>query len=198
MQVKKIKLLRQIYICILYAMAQTRFFDDPARIAAALELQTQLGRYVLNTPGWGEDLPYLEDVQMRLQRWGANLDQNSLQIEDDLRGMNRPLVSKDAFVHVYEPMDKSMADAAGATFAARYRTENPTIDETRATHPAWVYRSVEDKRTFEVPPFLNPQAERATEIGFPWNIQTRILEKDAYETRSGASGVGAPQAPPRM
>lgn len=171
-------------------MAQTRFFDDDARIAAALELQTQCGRYMLNAPGPGEDLPFMEDAHCRLQRWGANLDRFSLEVENELHGMNRPAVTKDAFVHVFENMPRATANGIGSAFASRYPTARPYTDESRSTHPAWAYRSMDDTRTFACPPFLNPQAPQATELQFPAHIQTRILEKDAYEgAASGAAGA---------
>jgi hypothetical protein len=167
-------------------MAQTRFFDDPARIAANLELQTQAGRYMLNAPANGENMPYLEDVHTRLQHWGANLDARSLELENDLRGLYRPIISKDAFIHVYKNMPPEYSQRAGDIFAGRYQTEKPYTDESRASHPAWMYRSMDDKRTFDVPPPLNPQTREATEVSFQYNIQTRILEKDAFESRFGA------------
>lgn len=168
-------------------MASTRFYDDPARIAAFLELQTNAGRYALNVPGnaGGEYMPYQEDVHIRLQRWGANLDRNNLMIEDELRGMNRPLVPKDAFVHVYEKLPEAAIYDAGMKFAQKYPTANPTTDETRATHPAWMIREAKQSR-WETP-FINPQAN--VELRFNNNIQTRILEKDTYTSKRGESGI---------
>jgi hypothetical protein len=162
-------------------MASTRFFNDNARIAAYLELQTNAGRYALNVPGNGENLPYFEDVHMRLQRWGANLDKNAISIEDELRGMNRPLVRKDAFIHVYTNLTPTAAADAGMKFSQKYSTSTPFTDETRATHPAWEYREMEQPR-WETP-FINPQAN--TEIRFPNKLSTRILEKDAYRGFQG-------------
>ena len=51
------------------------------------------------------------------------------------------------------------------------------VNESRATHPAWMYRDLEQKR-WETP-FVNPQAN--VEKRFANNLQTRILEKDFYE-----------------
>jgi hypothetical protein len=160
-------------------MATTRFYDDPERIAAFLELQTNAGRYALNAPANGCQMPYQEDVHMRLQRWGANLDKNAILLENELRGMNRPVVPKDAFIHVYQNMPREYADAAGNAFAAKYPTATPRTDESRATCPAWMFRDAEQNR-WEAP-FLNPQAN--IERVFPHNIQTRILEKDMFETQ---------------
>ena len=54
-------------------MAFTRFHDDPIRIQKQLDESTFSGRYMLNTPGQGIDMPYHNETQMRLQRWGANI-----------------------------------------------------------------------------------------------------------------------------
>ena len=163
-------------------MACTRFFDDTARIGAALEMQTQCGRYMLNVPGNGEYMPYAEDVHTRLQKWGANLDRNKMYLEDELQGRTRGLVRKDAFIDaagkntVYQNMPASYAKHAGDAFAVKYPTAVPYTDESRTTHPAWSYRETTPDR-WEAP-FINPQAN--VEVRFPYNLQTRILEKDYY------------------
>jgi len=160
-------------------MACTRFFDDTARIGAALEMQTQCGRYMLNVPGNGEYMPYAEDVHTRLQKWGANLDRNKLYLEDELQGRNRMPVSKDAFIdargrnNVYQKIPD-----IGSAFSRKYPTTIPYTDESRATHPAWTYRELTPDR-WETP-FINPQAN--TELRFPNNLQTRIISKDEFQS----------------
>jgi hypothetical protein len=72
-------------------MAFSRFHDDPARIKQQLEQDTFPGRYQLNTPGPGDNLPFWEDPNIRLQRWGANLKTNTTDFESELRGMTRKL-----------------------------------------------------------------------------------------------------------
>ena len=42
-------------------MAFTRFHDDPHRIQKQLEESTYIGRYTLNTPAQGMNLPFNED-----------------------------------------------------------------------------------------------------------------------------------------
>ena len=44
---------------------------------------------MLDTPGPGMDLPFVEDPQLRLQKWGANLQTNTLNLESDLLGLSR-------------------------------------------------------------------------------------------------------------
>lgn len=157
-------------------MANTRFFDDYARIGANLELQTQSGRYMLNVPGNGINMAYNEDVHTRMQKWGANLDRNKIYLEDELMGRTKPLVSKDALVNVYENIPKSYIKYVGDAFKQKYPTQTPYTDESRVTHPAWTYREHNNNR-WETP-FINPQAN--IEIIFPYNLQTRILAKDNF------------------
>ena len=64
-------------------MSFTRFHDDPNRIKKQVNESSFAGRYALNTPGQGIDLPFSEDPQMRLQRWGANLRDNTVALESD-------------------------------------------------------------------------------------------------------------------
>ena len=52
----------------------------------------------------------------------------------------------------------------------------PFVEESRASHPAWMYRDLEHP-IWETP-ILNPQAN--LEKPFHDNIQTRTLEKDNY------------------
>jgi hypothetical protein len=55
----------------------------------------------------------------------------------------------------------------------------PFVEESRASHPAWMYKSLEQDR-WEYP-ILNPL--HGIEKKFNENIQTRILEKDHYLTK---------------
>ena len=72
-------------------MSFTRFHDDPARVKKQLEESTYQGRYFLNKPGAGVDLPFFEDPHLRLQGWGANLHNNTVNLESDLYGLSRTL-----------------------------------------------------------------------------------------------------------
>ena len=150
-------------------MSFTRFHDDPARIKKQLEQTTFIGRYMLDCPGPGVNLPFWEDPQIRMQKWGANLRDNNVNLESDLRGMTRRL-NRD-LVDVNNHKDNAVV--APEVF---YDKKNPFVDESRATHPAWMYRTVESNR-WEFP-MLNPQA--GLDKPFPENIQTRILEKDYF------------------
>lgn len=152
-------------------MAFTRFHDDPHRIKKQLAESSFPGRYQLDRPGPGLDLPFFEDPQIRLQEWGANLRTDSINLESDLRGLTRPL-NRD----LLDFNDYTSSKNAAITFRGSYRNLAPFIEESRATHPAWMYKDLEQPR-WEAP-WLNPQ--NGLEKPFHENIQTRILEKDYY------------------
>ena len=150
-------------------MAFTRFHDDPARISKRLEESTYTGRYQLDRPGPGVDMPFFEEPRQRLQYWGANIQNNSIALESDLRGMTRKY-------HRRDPLETNdyQKHAVQTQPLALYSVAQPYVEDTRASHPAWMYRVFEPAR-WETP-FLNPQA--TIETPFSQNIQTRILEKD--------------------
>jgi hypothetical protein len=150
-------------------MAFTRFHDDPIRIKYGLEISTFSGRYALDTPGQGVNLPYLEDPQIRMQQWGANMMTNPINIESDLRGLSRRINRDHPELNIYQ-------NYAAETSQLTHTKVQPFIEESRATHPAWTYKDLEQTR-WETP-LLNPQVN--FEKGFYDNIQTRILEKDYY------------------
>jgi hypothetical protein len=156
-------------------MAFTRFHDDPARIQKQMEISSFSGRYFLNTPGQGTDLPFLEDPQIRLQQWGANLQYNPVSIESELRGLYRPL-NRDLVKENDYKTHRFERNGILPAMNMHYRTEQPFVEESRATNPAWMYRDVDIQR-WEMP-FINPQ--EAIEQPFNWNVQTRILEKDNF------------------
>ena len=146
----------------------TRFHDDPYRIQKQLEESSYAGKYQINAPGPGLHLPYIEDSQIRMQTWGANLTTNSRNVESDLFGLTRPL-NRDLEEYSYKNHE--------AFFETKpYTTMQPFVEESRASHPAWTYKELEHPR-WETP-FINPQSN--LEKGFYENIQTRILEKDFF------------------
>ena len=72
-------------------MACTRFKYDDARTIKALQQATDPGRWILNVPGNGANPAYIEDPQIIIQKWGGNLRTNTINLESELRGVNRQL-----------------------------------------------------------------------------------------------------------
>ena len=151
-------------------MPFTRFHDDPVRIQKRLEESTYEGRYQIDRPGPGVSMPFSEDPHQRLQHWGANLRNNTINLESDLRGMTRK-TNRD---HISN--NNYMVHSVRTEPLATYGTQNPFTDESRLSDPAWMYRDLEQSKWEE--PLLNPQ--RNVEVPFMHNVQTRILEKDMY------------------
>lgn len=149
-------------------MAFTRFHDDPARIQKSLEQSTFSGRYHLDTPGPGTQLPYMADPQLRIQKWGANMVTDSTNLESELFCLGRPLS------HNYDETYKSRDLFHGSKMV--YPVSNDHVLESRASHPAWTFRDLEHSR-WETP-FINPLAH--TDKEFTDNIQTRMLVKDQF------------------
>jgi hypothetical protein len=152
-------------------MAFTRFHDDPVRIQKQIDESTFSGRYMLNRPGPGINMPFQADAQLRLQSWGANITTNIIPLESDFRGLGRRLCRDHPELNNHL-LNKETVQPL------QYGEANPFIEESRASHPAWMYRDLEQPR-WEMP-WMNPQAPVHTEVQFPNNIQTRILEKDYY------------------
>ena len=153
-------------------MSFTRFHDDPIRIKKALQESTFAESYYLNKPGNGNTVPFQMDPQLRLQGWGANLCTNAINLESDFRGLTRKL-NRD--IESINNFNNHIAESDPFI----YDTVNPFVDESRATHPAWMYRDSEQSR-WEYP-WINPQDN--CERQFNWNVHTRILEKDNYVPR---------------
>lgn len=156
-------------------MSFTRFHDDDLRIEKQLEQMTFIGRYQLDVPGPGASMPFQDDAQLRMQKWGANLRTNTINLESDLMGLTRPLNRDDVDKNNY--VDKVQSAPQN------YPVEKPFILESRASHPAWMYKDLEHPIWEE--PIVNPQAN--LEKPFHDNIQTRILEKDYYKPQRTSS-----------
>jgi hypothetical protein len=151
-------------------MAFTRFKYDDARTKKELQQSTDPGRWILNVPGNGSSPFYMEDPQIRIQKWGANLRTNTINLESELRGVNRELnkdcLGKNNYVLYNVPNE-----------AIQYpSTANLTTEQSRSTNPAWWYRDVEQVDWYYPP--LNPQEN--TCLPFQNNLSTRILEKDYF------------------
>lgn len=163
-------------------MASTRFQNDPYRLRKYAQETSFPGRYNLDVPGPGINLAFFEDPQLRLQKWGANLQTNTIGLENDLFGLTKKLNC--------DSMSNNYKNVAVPTSKLSYPNTNPMVEDSRASHPAWMYRDLEHPRWEE--PWTNPQAN--VEKRFQDNIQTRILEKDFFKgnLRSSESALLIP------
>ena len=149
-------------------MSFTRFYDDPIRIEKRLDMATFQGRYQLDCPGQGIHLPFHNEPQLRLQKWGANLHSNTINLESDLRGLSRNLTRDDIERNDYTKHSTQTAPITSFT------VENPFVEESRASHPAWMYRDLEQAKWEE--PIKNPQMN--LDVPFMNNVQTRLLRRN--------------------
>ena len=151
-------------------MAFTRFHDDPCRIKKQLQQSTDPGRWIINVPGNGSSPCYIEDPFIRIQKWGANLRTNTINLESELLGVNRNL-SRDCLGK------DNYKDFNVSSEQIQYPScNNLTTGQSRVTNPAWTYRDKEQVDWYYPP--LNPQEN--TCIPFLNNLNTRILEKDYF------------------
>ena len=172
-------------------MAFTRFHDDPCRIQKYLEESTNVGNYHVNVPGQGVNLSFYNDPYLKIQKWGANLSKNHIDLENDLRGQTRLLNNDLLNNNEYN----SYVEKNSLYNKNFYSTNNEEIThQSRVTHPAWKYREINYlnhkiegdycKGNFcEVPNnfnylFMNPQENIC--IPFQNNVSSRILQKDYY------------------
>ena len=151
-------------------MSFTRFHDDPCRIEKQLQESTRTGKYMLNVPGNGSKPCFMEDPFIRMQKWGANLQTNSINLESDLKGLTRTLNNDCKKNNDYK------ANAVRSN-KINYPSCNPTTEQPRAINPAWTARDLEQVDWYTLP--LNPQEN--TCIPFMNNLNTRILEKDYFK-----------------
>lgn len=153
-------------------MSATRFNYTAARTAKNLQESTGPGRYMIDVPGNGLKPCYMVDPSVRLQKWGANLMTNPVDLESALMGIDQRLGIRDCHSSENPIKDSGSHEVAYPTCGAF--TEQP-----RATHPAWEVRDAQ-QRQFDFLP-LDPQAH--TCIPFRTNVNTRILEKDYFVAR---------------
>jgi|UniRef100_A0A6C0AKR1 hypothetical protein len=154
-------------------MSFTRFNYDDARTKKNLQQSTGPGRWTLNTPGNGLDLPMVNDPQTRMQRWGANLrsvpNGHPIDIDSDLIGLYKVLKKSGEQSRNDKPKKKS--------YPVNYPVYEKTMRfQSRVTHPAWQYLDLEQNHRY--PLFLNPQENICKH--FENNLNTRLLERDNY------------------
>jgi hypothetical protein len=149
-------------------MSFTRFHDDPCRIKKQLQETTDIGRYMLDVPGNGIKPCFMEDPFIRLQKWGANLRSNTINMESALLGINHSSSRDYLSDQTSLPSNKPI----------QYPTCKPFTDQTRYTNPAWTALDLE-QNNFQ---YLHLDPQENTCVPFSYNVSTRILEKDNFNT----------------
>ena len=155
-------------------MANTRFNYDKCRTLKILQESTGPGRYSLNKPGPGCNPCFVEDPHIRLQQIGPNLRnvQNGsfTDINSDLKGLTRH-ASKDCYDY------KSYAVKSTKRNFPDCKVDY--TDESRTTHPAWMYRDLEQSRRH--PLVFDPQAN--TVMPVPMYVNSTNIARDHFVAR---------------
>jgi hypothetical protein len=160
-------------------MSNTRFNNDPLRVQKSLQQSTDPGRWNLNVPGNGDKPCYMEDPYIIIQKWGANLRTNVLDVESDLLGINRK-THKDCLE------EDNYKNHQVSSKQIKYPVcRDLSTEQSRATLPAWTFRELEQPLWSILP--LN--AQENTCLPFQSNLNTRILEKDSYNSKNVNNNV---------
>ena len=150
-------------------MSWTRFHDDSARIIKNLQESTDPGRYMLDVPGNGPNPSFMQDPHIRLQKWGANLHSNTVNLESSLIGIDNKLTRDCGSIKKNFPK----------TNPVKYPTCKSFTEETRTTNPAWTARDLQ-QNNFKIL-LLDPQEN--TCMPFNNNLNTRLIEKDMFNSQ---------------
>jgi len=147
----------------------TRFNYDQSRTIKKLEESTGPGKYNLNVPGNGISPHFYADPHIRLEKWGANLTSNSMNINNELSGITRKL-NRDCIQENYHKKNDITA-----TLPA-YPTISNVVGESRTETPAWELREKSNNRW----DFVHQDPQKMVAMQFQNNVSTRILTKDHF------------------
>lgn len=152
-------------------MAFTRFKDDPARIQKQLQQQTDPGRWIIDVPGPGTNLPLFLDSHILAQKWGGNLWMNSIDVNSSLLGLNKKINRDDINQNNFRRQNIY-------SHKVHYPTSSEflTTEQSRAIMPAWTAKDLQQNHAYIL--FEDPQ--KNTEMPFSNNSSTRIAEKDNF------------------
>jgi hypothetical protein len=164
-------------------MSFTRFRDDPARVKKQLQQSTDVGRYCLNVPGPGDKPLYYEDPYVRAQFWAGNIMTNSVDVEAELFGLSRRL-NRDSVDNYHHDERASTATQTNEMIRCPVRGGS-SVEQTRATHPAWVLRDVEQDNW----KMLHFDPQEHVFMPFFNNLNTRVIEKDRFVPQSTVPGI---------
>jgi len=151
-------------------MSFTRFYDDPFRIEKQMQESTDPGRYMLNVPGNGSKPHFIDDPYIRLEKWGANIDKNVVNLESDLFGLTRS-TNRDTNSQNNYDIHKINREEIQYPNNSTDITEQP-----RTTHPAWTARDLE-QTNWQI---LHLDPREKAYIPFQNNLSSRIIEKENF------------------
>lgn len=158
-------------------MAFTRSFYDKEHVRSRLNDDYNNINYIVNVPGNGKTPYYIDDPQIRMQKFGANLSYNLVDINSSLIGLNQVLSRDQSEGNNGRngnstPFNDNFSKISFPSF------KKAVTDQPRMMMPAWTLRDQEQNEWEYL--HYNPQIK--SEIHFENNISSRILEKDNYNS----------------
>ena len=139
-------------------MSFTRFHYDVERTKKNLEQSTGTSRYILNTPGPGNKVGFINDPFVRLQKWGGNLrkaNNGAIDIHSHLIGLKSKI----------------------KTQKINYDNDTKSITkQSRVTNPSWLYKDLEQNHRY----ILLNDPQKNYKRNFKNNINTRLIERDNF------------------
>lgn len=148
-------------------MAFTKYHYDDVRINKQYQESIYECSYQLNTPQI--NVSYINNPEIRLQRWGNNLRTNSCNIESNLRGLSQRL-----------DRDNSKNEMCVNLNKLKQSNETFNISDTLRTHPAWKYR---EKQMYRCNVLLDDPQRHAIEP-FDRNLNITQHHKDLFKNKN--------------
>lgn len=150
-------------------MASTRIKFDDYRIETYLQDSTFAERRIFNTPG--NQLAFINDPHIRMQYWGSNKADNFINVQNDLLGINRTNQYKRDNLQMNYENRKTTPQIPKSIYST---ISHSITDESRATHPAYLSKTVSIDR-WEIP--IHNPIDKAI-IPFEILQETRLKQKD--------------------
>tara|TARA_B100001063_G_C16753360_1_gene551635 strand:+ start:235 stop:687 length:453 start_codon:yes stop_codon:yes gene_type:complete len=147
-------------------MALTNIRNEPSRLELEVKQSTHTGRYMLNVPGPGEDMPMQDCPFIRLQKWGANYSPNLIHLENELRGQYNPM-NRGELKYTYNRV---------AIKKPNFRNVNAKTEQSRAILPAWELLD-KDVTRWDIP---HENLQNHAYRRFANNISSRIEVMDKF------------------
>lgn len=156
-------------------MSFTRFHDDPHRIQKKNLETTSMNEYIFNVPGNNTNQNiFFEDPHLRMQKSGNTLCRNLVQIESELRTLDRRVNCDDVQKNDY------LKQQCIKSYMYPTNIKKNITKESRSSHPAWTLKGA---CTYEQP-YLFQDPQQNVEIPFHAYLDTNILEKDYYNIKN--------------
>lgn len=154
-------------------MAFTRFHDDPSRVIKSNLETSSINDYMFNIPSnTNNKNVYIDDPHIRLQKNGNSQYSNLVGLEGELRYSNQGLTRD----YIQSQYNRRTINHNSRKLEIS-NLNNGITDESRSTHPAWTFRTLQQYRPEHL--FEDPQKNFA--LKFENNVDTNIETKDNYK-----------------